>query len=109
MVNFFGSWCAPCTTEMPAFERVHEAYGDRVAFLGLAVNDTVEDALGIVEQTGVTWDLGRDPRGVLVEELGGIGMPTTVLVDGRGRLLEAHTGELSARELTELIEEHFFS
>ncbi|MGH9186859.1 MAG: TlpA family protein disulfide reductase [Acidimicrobiales bacterium] len=109
VVNFFASWCVPCITEMPAFERVHQEYGERVAFLGLAVNDTVEDAREIVDQTGVTWDLGRDPQGELLRELGGIGMPTTALLDRDGDVVEAKTGELSEGELTELIEDHFFS
>ena len=109
VVNFFGTTCEPCLREMPALERVHQAYGDRVAFLGLNVQDTVEDALALVDQTGITWDLGRDPRGEIIRELDSIGMPTTVLIDPDSRLLELHLGELSEQELTDLLEDHFFS
>jgi cytochrome c biogenesis protein CcmG, thiol:disulfide interchange protein DsbE len=109
VVNFFASWCAPCITEMPALEEVHQHYGDEVAFLGLAMNDTVEDAQELVDRTGVTWDLGRDPRGEIIRELGGIGMPTTVLVTAEGRVVETHTGQLTSGELTELIDAELLS
>jgi thiol-disulfide isomerase/thioredoxin len=106
VVNFWASWCGPCITEMPAFEQVHQQLGDEVAFLGLNVQDTVEDGQRFVDRMGVTWDLGRDPDGTLVQRLGGIGMPTTVLIDADGVVREINTGELDADELTSLIEEH---
>jgi peroxiredoxin len=109
VVNFWASWCAPCITEMPAFEQVHQQMGDEVAFLGLDVQDTLEDGQQFADRTGVTWDLGRDPDGTLVRQLGGIGMPTTVLIDADGVVQEINTGELDAEELTSLIEEHLLT
>ena len=104
VINFFANWCPPCVTEMPAFEQVFQDYGGDVAFLGVSVQETVEEAQALVERTGVTYDLARDPQGGLVEELGGVGMPTTVFVDASGNVVESHTGELSAEELTDMIE-----
>jgi thiol-disulfide isomerase/thioredoxin len=106
VVNFWASWCPPCITEMPAFEQVHQQLGDEVTFLGLDVQDTLEDGRRFAERTGVTWDLGRDPDGTLVRRLGGVGMPTTVLIDADGVVREINTGELDAEELTSLIEDH---
>lgn len=104
VLNFFGSWCAPCVNEMPALEDVHQALGDQVAFVGLAVRDQEEDTAQIVEDTGVTYDLGRDQRGDLLTSLGGVSMPTTVLIDADGVVTSVNSGELNAAELTEMIE-----
>jgi thiol-disulfide isomerase/thioredoxin len=109
VVNFFANWCPPCVTEMPAFEEVNQQYGDEVAFLGISVNESVEEAQALVDRTGVTYDLAREPQGNLVRELGGVGMPTTVLLTADGEVVEAHTGELSGDELTELIEAELLS
>lgn len=106
VVNFFANWCAPCVTEMPEFEKVFQQVGDEVAFLGISVQETVEQARALVEQTGVTYDLAREPQGDLLRELGGVGMPTTVFVDAEGRVVDSHTGQLSAGDLTELIEKN---
>lgn len=103
VVNLFASWCAPCVAEMPAIEAVKQDVGDEVAFLGIAVNDRLEDARALVERTGVTWDLARDPQGELTTGLGAVGMPTTYLVSADGEVVEQHTGELTGDRLRELL------
>jgi cytochrome c biogenesis protein CcmG, thiol:disulfide interchange protein DsbE len=105
VINFWASWCPPCITEMPAFEEVHQALGDEVAFLGIDVQETAADGQAFLDGIEVTWDLGRDPDGDMVTTLGGVGMPTTVLIDADGIVQEIHTGELSGDELTALIDE----
>lgn len=106
VLNFFGSWCPPCVEEMPAFQEVHEELGDRVAFVGVAVNDSVEAAQGIVEKTGVTYDVGRDAAGRLFAAFGVVNMPSTFLISPEGGIVASRPGELSADELRDLIDEH---
>lgn len=107
VVNFFASTCAPCIAEMPAFESVHQSHGTQVAFVGLAVNDGVRQARGIVEETGVTYDIGLEPGDDLIIELGGYGLPTTVFVSRDGQVLETHTGALTRADLVDKLENHF--
>jgi thiol-disulfide isomerase/thioredoxin len=103
VVNFFGSWCVPCLKEMPAFEAVHQALGDTVTFVGLAYNDRPEDALRVVKTTGVTYRVGRDLNGGLLEFFKGTQMPTTVILDSAGKVVTTHSGELSADDLRGLL------
>ena len=103
LVNLFASWCAPCVSEMPMIERVKQDVGDQMAFLGIAVNDRLEDALELVEETGVTWNLARDPHGDITAALGPVGMPTTYLISADGEIVEQHTGELEEDELRDLL------
>ena len=103
VVNFFASWCAPCRQEMPDFEEVHQALGDDVAFLGFNVGDTREDGQRLVEETGITWDLARDPDQGILAEFGGLAMPTTVLINADGRVVDVHGGILAKSSLEEKI------
>lgn len=103
VVNFFASTCAPCVKEMPALEEVHQELGDSVTFLGLAVQDRPEDAKALVQQTGVTYRTALDKDGSVLNALDGILLPTTVLLDADGTVLDQHTGELTADGLRELI------
>jgi len=99
VINFFASWCTPCLSELPEFERVHQHFQDQVRFLGLNLQDAKSDAQRIIDETGITYDVAADPDGTLFEALGGIGMPTTILVDGRGHIVAFFNGEISGDEL----------
>jgi cytochrome c biogenesis protein CcmG/thiol:disulfide interchange protein DsbE len=105
VVNFFASWCVPCLAEMPGFERVHRELADQVAFLGLNLQDPVDAGRSVVERTGVTYDIGRDPDGALFQSFGGIAMPTTVFIDASGAVVDLHSGEITAGELRDRIDE----
>jgi cytochrome c biogenesis protein CcmG, thiol:disulfide interchange protein DsbE len=105
VVNFWASWCPPCVAEMrDALEPMHQQLGDQVLFVGLNVQDTPERAEAIVEQTGVTYLLGRDPAGLLFTAFGGFGMPTTVFIDASGTVVSSHTGAFTVDQLRTLIQ-----
>ena len=99
VINFFASWCVPCLVEMPGFEEVHQRLGDRVSFVGLNLQDRVEDGQRVVDQTGITYDVGRDVDGSIFQQFGGFAMPSTVFIDAGGEVVVLHSGEISAREL----------
>jgi len=105
VVNFFASWCVPCKKEMPDIEAVHQALGDKVTILGIAVRDSERDAAELVDKTGVTYDIGRDVGGKLFSTLGVINMPSTFFVSAEGRIVAANPGAMSAKELRSLIAE----
>ncbi|MGH9185655.1 MAG: TlpA family protein disulfide reductase [Acidimicrobiales bacterium] len=103
VLNFFASWCVPCLAEMPGFERVHQDLDGAVAFLGMNLQDGVEDGRRVVEQTGVTYDIARDPDGSIFQAFGAVAMPTTVFIDADGRVVDLHSGEIAAGGLAERI------
>ena len=108
VVNFFSSTCVPCQSEMPALEQVHRSLGDQVTFLGLDVQDTVEGGQAFVQTVGITWELGRDPRGEILQAAvhGSVaGLPTTFVLDSQGRIVFSHLGPLDVPELTNKLRE----
>ncbi|MEM9713712.1 MAG: TlpA disulfide reductase family protein [Actinomycetota bacterium] len=104
VVNFFASWCGPCRAEMPDFEDVHQQLGDEVRFIGLAVNDRTNDAIEIVEDTGITYEWGIDTDTAIFEAYEAAVMPTTVFVAADGTIVEVHAGILTAEDLAERTE-----
>lgn len=106
LVNFFYRGCPPCVVEMPALQEAYEDYGDRVAFLGLSYQESVSDGRQLVERTGVTYEIGRDPTGELITAFAGIGLPTTVFIAADGTIRATHTGDVRddlEAELEELV------
>ena len=109
MVNFFASTCIPCKKEMPALQRVHERLGDDVTFVGIAVQDDPEAAQDLIDQTGVSYDLGQDPTGSLFQGFGGVVLPVTAFVAEDGTVMELHAGKLTEAEITQLISDNLLA
>jgi cytochrome c biogenesis protein CcmG, thiol:disulfide interchange protein DsbE len=106
VVNFWASWCPPCLAEMPDFEAVSQLAGDRVTFVGVNTQDGPERAADVVDQTGVTYDLVRDPDAVLFSAFGVFGMPATYYVDANGVIVGRHIGLLTRDALIADLREH---
>jgi cytochrome c biogenesis protein CcmG, thiol:disulfide interchange protein DsbE len=99
VLNFFASWCAPCITEMPGFEAVHQSVGDQVTVVGMAYQDSPEHALDTVARTGVTYPTYGDPEGSALTYFGGLTMPSTVFIDASGEVVDVVPGAMSENEL----------
>src|SRR5215213_10268082 len=50
VVNKWASWCGPCRSEFPYFQRQSTKLGKRVAFLGVNSNDNDGDAKRFLRQ-----------------------------------------------------------
>lgn len=109
VLNFFGSWCAPCLRELPDFQAVSERYEGEVAFVGIAVEDTRKGAADILEKTGVTYPAAFDADSDTLIDYAVRGMPTTVFISADGRLLERAERALSESQLEAIIERLFVS
>jgi len=107
VVNFFASWCGPCIEEMPAFERVNQAVGDEVVFVGMALRDQPANAREIVADTGVTYPTFADPDDAALTYFGGVNMPTTVFLAPGGEILEVTSAPLTESELRAKLDEHY--
>lgn len=88
LVNFWATWCPPCRLEMPGFQDVYEEYRDRgFTVLGLTTESAPRSEIrSFLDEHGVTYPVAR----ASAEEeraFGGItALPTSFLVDRRGRI-----------------------
>ncbi len=107
VINFFASWCAPCRAELPTLAAAHAIYGDRVDFVGVDFQEISEKgAAELLWETGITYRIMEDPRGLLLQELGGLPtMPTTIFVTADSEIVDRHHGLILESQLTDRIEE----
>jgi cytochrome c biogenesis protein CcmG, thiol:disulfide interchange protein DsbE len=109
VLNFFASWCEPCTREMPALQAVAERYRGRVQFVGVTFNDSRDNARKALERAGVTYPAGFDARSTLVDDYGVRGLPTTFFIGPDGNLVERKDGEFSEVQLRTVVDRLFGS
>jgi thiol-disulfide isomerase/thioredoxin len=102
LVNVWASWCTPCRSEFPVFQRVATAKGRSVAFLGLDAQDKDSAARAFLTRRPLPYPSYADPDEALGRSLGAPGVaPVTVFLDARGRTAFIHAGQYrTAAQLT---------
>ena len=103
LINFWSSTCAPCISEMPALEAVQNDRVGEITIIGIDHLEVAELGLAMIERTGITYTVGRDPRGTLLRSLGGNALPFSVLVGADGRILDTHAGQLDRAGIEDFI------
>ena len=108
IINFWSSNCGPCRTEMPALEEFNQRHGEQVQVIGIDYADTYpEAALGLIEDTGVTYPSLADPGGELAEQMRIPGLPQFVFLDESGAIVEQKAGGIdSVAEVEALVKTH---
>jgi peroxiredoxin len=110
VLNFWGSWCAPCRVETPEFQEVYaDVRDDGVQFLGLNVKETNDQfAKAFVDRFGIEFPSLYDPRGEVALAFRGYpanAIPSTIVLDPEGRVAAVYTGTVSKADLHAVIDE----
>lgn len=96
LVNLWATWCAPCVKEMPALDRLAQAFdGEDFALLPISLDvGGPEIVRGFYEKTKIaSLPVLIDPDGRSPSAFGAVGLPMTVLIDRDGRILARHPGD----------------
>ena len=90
LVDIWATWCVPCARSLPFYVRLARESGIRV----LAISIDAEDApvRSWLAEHAVPFEILRDPDGGAAESLALRQMPTSFLIDSRGRVRVRHEG-----------------
>jgi cytochrome c biogenesis protein CcmG, thiol:disulfide interchange protein DsbE len=99
LVNFWASWCGPCRAEAPELERFDRSLGGAARLVGVDYTDRRDSALAFIHRYGWTFPVLSDPDGVYGARYQFSGLPTTVVLDSRGRIVEALRGPQTVADL----------
>lgn len=110
VLNVWGSWCGPCRSEAPELKAAAaELAGDGVQFIGINVKDhgqqdraraferRYEIAYPSIYDPDSSTLLGLEPRAVSI--------PSTIVVDGDGRVAALVSGEVTRSTLVGVVED----
>lgn len=98
LVNFWASWCESCKPEARDLEEAYQYYRDRgdVLFLGVDYVDTEPEALGYLEEFGITYPNGPDLRTAISQAFRIRGVPETFIIDQQGIIAHVQIGPYSS-------------
>ena len=91
LLVFWASWCQPCIHEIPVLNEFHRFYGKRglrVVSVGIKFGGgTLENLKEAAGQHEVTYPVFFDHEGTMEKAFGINALPTTVLIDGEGKVI----------------------
>jgi peroxiredoxin len=95
LVNFWATWCKPCTTEMPAMQASFDKLRDK-GFVVLAINELEDDVKvrAHIKQYGHTFPVAMDRDNKVANQFGVFGLPVSIFIDQQGRVQEYIKGGL---------------
>jgi thiol-disulfide isomerase/thioredoxin len=109
VLNFWGSWCAPCRSEAPALAALAAHFESApVRFVGDDVHDSPTTALAFERTYSIGYPSLNDPGEQVALAFHGtvppVAIPTTLLIDRSGHIAGRVVGEISYRGLLALID-----
>ncbi|MEQ1845398.1 MAG: TlpA disulfide reductase family protein, partial [Nitrospira sp.] len=100
LVNFWATWCKPCTTEMPAMQTTYDKLREK-GFVVLAINELEDEAKvrDHIKQYGHTFPVLLDRDNKVANQFGVFGLPVSVFIDEKGVVQEYIKGGLLTEQL----------
>ena len=107
VINFWGTWCAPCREEVPLLIDIQEEYADQnLTVLGIAL-DEPDAVREFAEEFGINYPLlvGENETLEVMEQFGSgnLGMPHTFVTDRDGNVVNFHMGLIEPEDVDGLL------
>ena len=108
ILNFWASWCVACRDEASVLQAAYLKYeqqGHQVRVIGIAIQDTPEQALAFAKRFGKTYFLALDSsQGDIGLNYGLYGVPETFFIDADGRIAYKQVGAVSPELIQEQVQ-----
>lgn len=92
-LNFWATWCIPCREEMPALEKLHQAYQEQdLVVLAIDHKESPQQVKAFFAKHGLSFPSVIDATGDIFRAYSVAGMPTTYLIGRDGNMLARGIG-----------------
>jgi peroxiredoxin len=98
VINFWATWCKPCTDELGAFADLRRTYGDAVTLVSISAEDPGV-ARGFLAAHDFGWPVVEDPARKIFDAYSVGPIPVTIVLDRAGLVGHVSIGELDWAEL----------
>jgi cytochrome c biogenesis protein CcmG/thiol:disulfide interchange protein DsbE len=92
-LDFWASWCIPCRKSFPWMNEMERKYSDKGLKIITVNLDTKEKAVEkFLKRYPAKFAVAYDPEGKTAAAYKVMGMPSSYLIDGNGKIIYSHIG-----------------
>jgi len=92
-VDFWASWCTPCKQSFPWMNEMQERYGSQgFKIIAISLDEDRKDAENFLKKVKANFIIAYDPSGETAEKYKLDVMPTSYIIDRRGKIAHIHKG-----------------
>jgi thiol-disulfide isomerase/thioredoxin len=94
VLDIWATWCPPCRAEIPHFIELQKEFKDKgVTIVGMSVDSTgPADVAKFVKANGMNYPIVMGDEKTATAYGADQGIPTTVVIDGKGNIVATHLG-----------------
>lgn len=94
ILDFWGSWCAPCIKGMAELKEIYATYAGRLEIIGVDCNDTEDRWKSVVSRLQLPWIQVFHPEdGTVTATYSVTAYPTKVVINPEGKIIKVYSGE----------------
>lgn len=109
VLNFWASWCPPCKSEMPHFNKIYNEEKDEVVFMMVDLvngqRETVESGKKYIEDNDYSFPVYFDTTQEAGDTYGISSIPSTLFIDKDGYVVVAYQGAMIESTLVTTIQQ----
>jgi len=105
MINFWATWCPPCTAEMPLIDEFAEVYAGELVVLAVNAGEEKADVQEFIGAEEFHMVFLLDSSNAAAEKYFVYGYPASMFIDEEGLLQAIHIGELDEDGLAAYLSE----
>lgn len=106
LINFWATWCPPCRAEIPDFVEVYASKKSQgLEILGVSVDNLAPSALkNFVSRLKINYPVALATEKIILDYQPGEYIPTTIVLDKKGRIRHKHVGQLDKETLLSIFD-----
>jgi len=104
LVNFWATWCGPCTYEMPFLQQVYEDWPEEeLVLLAINIQEGSSKVSQFMQSQGFSFPVLLDSQAAVAQQYSVMGIPSTFFIDSDGVIQEIKVGAFRSKAQIEAI------
>ncbi len=88
IINFWATWCLPCRVEIPSMNRAYKKLKrEGIEIIAINAGEEKSAISAFLQDYPINFTVLRDPSGNLFKKWFIKGLPTTFIIDSKGRIV----------------------